>query len=75
MRDTMQGYYKKAGVDSKGTHNFRHTPAVLLLESGASLKYVSNQLGHKTIKTTADIYLDITEKNRKRRTLKVRLLH
>jgi integrase len=36
--------------------------AVLLLESGASLKYVSNRLGHKTIKTTADTYLDITEK-------------
>jgi integrase len=51
-----------AGVDYKGTHGFRHTHAVLLLESGASLKYVSNHLGHKTIKTTADTYLDITEK-------------
>ena len=51
-----------AGVKYKGTHVFRHTHAVLLLESGASLKYVSNRLGHKTIKTTADTYLDITEK-------------
>jgi integrase len=40
---------------------FRHTHAVLLLESGASLKYVSNRSGHKTIKTTEDTYLD-TEK-------------
>ncbi|WP_255256281.1 tyrosine-type recombinase/integrase [Bacillus cereus] len=75
IRETMQDYYKKVGVEYKGTHGFRHTHAVLLLKSGASLKYVSNQLEHRTIKTTADIYLDITEKNRKRRTSKVRPLH
>ena len=62
IRETMQDYCKKAGVEYKGTHGFRHTHAVLLLESGVSLKYVSNRLGHKTIKTTADTYLDITEK-------------
>ncbi|WP_253907710.1 tyrosine-type recombinase/integrase [Bacillus sp. WMMC1349] len=62
IREIMQDYCKKAGVDYKGTNGFRHTHAVLLLESGANLKYVSNRLGHKTIKTTADTYLDITEK-------------
>ncbi|WCL58326.1 tyrosine-type recombinase/integrase [Bacillus safensis] len=62
IRDTMHGYCKKTGVDYKGTHGFRHTHANLLLESGASLKYVSNRLGYKTIKTTADTYLNITEK-------------
>ncbi|TQR99096.1 tyrosine-type recombinase/integrase [Paenibacillus ottowii] len=45
-----------------GTHAFRHTHAVLLLESGATIKFVSKRLGHKTIKTTAVTYLDITEK-------------
>ncbi|MCR8995953.1 site-specific integrase [Brevibacillus laterosporus] len=62
IRETMQDYCKKAGVEYKGTHVFRHTHAVLLLESGLSLKYVSNRLGHKSIKTTADTYLNITEK-------------
>ncbi|MBU9722166.1 MULTISPECIES: tyrosine-type recombinase/integrase [Bacillaceae] len=62
IRETMQDYCKKAGVDYKGTHGFRHTHAVLALESGSNLIYVSNRLGHKTIKTTADTYLDITEK-------------
>ncbi|MEH6992948.1 site-specific integrase [Neobacillus drentensis] len=62
IRETIQDYCKKAGVEYKGTHVFRHTHDVLLLESGASLKYVSNRLGDKTIKTTADTYLDITEK-------------
>ncbi|KAF6560000.1 tyrosine-type recombinase/integrase [Paenibacillus sp. EKM202P] len=49
-------------MEYKGTHGFRHTHAVLLLESGATIKFVSKRLGHKTIKTTADTYLDITEK-------------
>ncbi|RST58987.1 recombinase XerC [Siminovitchia terrae] len=58
----MRDYCKKAGVEYKGTHGFRHTHAVLLLESGTSIKFVSKRLGHKTLKTTVDIYLDITEK-------------
>lgn len=62
VRESMQKYCKQAGVEYKGTHCFRHTHAVLLLESGASIKFVSKRLGHKTIKTTADTYLDITEK-------------
>ncbi|QNK89057.1 site-specific integrase [Sporosarcina sp. resist] len=62
VRDTIRDYCKKAGVDYKGTHGFRHTHAVLLLESGASIKFVADRLGHKTTKTTTDTYLDITEK-------------
>jgi integrase len=62
VRDSMRDYCKKAGVEYKGTHGFRHTHAVLLLESGATIKYVSKRLGHKSIKTTSDTYLDITEK-------------
>lgn len=62
VRDSIRDYCKKAGVDYKGTHGFRHTHAVLLLESGASIKFVADRLGHKTIKTTSDTYLDITEK-------------
>ncbi|UZJ80005.1 tyrosine-type recombinase/integrase [Fictibacillus sp. KU28468] len=60
--ESFQGFCNKANVSYKGTHVFRHTHAVLLLEAGASIKYVSQWLGHKTIKTTADIYLDVTEK-------------
>ena len=62
VRESIQEYCKKAGVEYKGTHGFRHTHAVFLLESSASIKFVSKRLGHKTIKTTADTYLDITEK-------------
>lgn len=62
VRDSMRGYCKQAGVGYKGTHGFRHTHAVLLLEAGASIKFVADRLGHKTTKTTTDTYLDITEK-------------
>lgn len=62
VRDSIKNYCYKAGVEYKGTHGFRHTHAVLLLESGASLFFVSKRLGHKSIKTTADTYLDITKK-------------
>jgi len=62
IRDSIKNYCNKAGIDYKGTHGFRHTHAVLLIEAGASIKYVSSRLGHKTIKTTADTYLDITDK-------------
>lgn len=62
VRDSIKEYCEKAGVEYKGTHGFRHTHAVLLLESGASLLFVSKRLGHKSIKTTADTYLDITQK-------------
>ena len=62
VREMFVKYCKKAGVPYKGTHVFRHTHAVLLLEAGANIKYVSKRLGHKSIKTTADVYLDITDK-------------
>lgn len=62
VRETIRDCCNKAGVEYKGTHGFRHTHAVLLLESGASLLYVSRRLGHESIKTTADDYSDITEK-------------
>lgn len=63
---TMRGYFtgvcERAGVPLLSPHALRHTHAVHLLESGASLKYVSERLGHKSIKTTADTYLHITKK-------------
>lgn len=33
IRNTMQEYCKKVGVDYKGTHCFKNTHAVLMLES------------------------------------------
>lgn len=62
VRDSFKDYCEKAGVEYKGTHVFRHTHAILLLEAGTSLFYVSKRLGHKTIKTTSDTYSSLTPK-------------
>lgn len=56
----MRGHCDNAGVQYKGTHIFRHTHVVLSLEAGADLLFLSRRLGHGTIKTTADSYLDVT---------------
>lgn len=37
-------------------HDIRHTYASLLLQAGAPIHYVKEQLGHSTIATTVDLY-------------------
>lgn len=49
------------GVDNFDFHSLRHTHATMLLEAGAQLKDVSRRLGHKSIETTADIYIRDTK--------------
>ena len=56
---TFQAAWKacdKAKIRRRRVHDTRHTFASLLLSNGESLKYVSTQLGHKTIRMTADVY-------------------
>ena len=37
-------------------HDLRHTYASLLIQAGASLAYVRDQLGHSSIQVTVDLY-------------------
>jgi integrase len=37
-------------------HSLRHTYAILMIQAGAPLTYVRDQLGHSSIKVTVDIY-------------------
>ncbi|WP_085523888.1 tyrosine-type recombinase/integrase [Tuberibacillus sp. Marseille-P3662] len=53
---------KRAGLQKLPIHSTRHTHAVLLLESKASMKYIQERLGHKSIEITADIYSHISDK-------------
>ena len=47
---------KQAGVTYRKPHALRHTYASLLIQNGESLAYVSDQLGHSSIKITVDTY-------------------
>jgi len=46
----------KSGLAQRNLHFLRHTFASLLLQQGESLKYVQDQMGHSSIKMTADTY-------------------
>jgi len=47
---------KAAGLRRVTFHALRHTFASLLIQSGASLAYVKEQMGHSSIQVTADVY-------------------
>jgi integrase len=47
---------EKAGVDRPRIHDLRHTHASWLIEQGASLEQVQDQLGHESILTTRKVY-------------------
>lgn len=62
VREQMKVLCERAKVPQLSPHAFRHTHAVLLLESGANIKVVSERLGHSTIDMTANVYLHVTKK-------------
>ncbi|MFC6038390.1 tyrosine-type recombinase/integrase [Paenisporosarcina macmurdoensis] len=57
----------KAALETNGhsllpIHSTRHTHAVMLLESGADMKYVQERLGHGSMQITSDIYAHVSKK-------------
>lgn len=46
----------KSGIRSITLHQFRHSHATLLLQSGIMINEVSRRLGHSKVSTTLDIY-------------------
>jgi integrase len=52
----------KMGIDPLPIHGLRHTHAVMLLESGADMKFIQQRLGHKSIQITSDVYSHISKR-------------
>jgi integrase len=46
----------KSGIRKIRLHDLRHTFGSLLIQGGASILYVKEQMGHSSIQVTADIY-------------------
>lgn len=62
VREYMKEVCKRVGLPQLSPHALRHSHAVHLLEAGANIKYVSERLGHASVKITADTYLHVTKK-------------
>jgi len=62
VREYFKEVCKRADLPVLSPHALRHTHAVHLLEAGANIKYVSERLGHASVKVTADTYLHVTKK-------------
>ena len=52
----FQAVLAKAGLRKIRLHDLRHSFGSLLIQSGASIVYVKEQMGHSTIQVTVDIY-------------------
>ncbi|MGG4444508.1 tyrosine-type recombinase/integrase [Brevibacillus fortis] len=62
VRDYFKEICKRADLPVLSPHALRHTHAVHMLEAGINIKYVSERLGHASVKVTADTYLHVTKK-------------
>jgi integrase len=62
----------KIGIPHVNTHALRHAFATRALESGISLKVVSEMLGHSSIQITADTYCHVSLAHMETEILKLR---
>lgn len=53
---------KRAGLPKIPIHSTRHTHVVLLMEAGASMKYIQERLGHGSEQITSDVYAHISKR-------------
>jgi integrase len=59
LRKAFAAAAREARIDGATPHTCRHTFASILIGRGASVEFVSDQLGHASTKTTWDIYVHL----------------
>ncbi|MEK5069573.1 site-specific integrase [Sporosarcina sp. FSL K6-1508] len=66
MRYRMKIIINQSGIKKRlSPHSLRHTHTSLLAEAGVGLPEIMARLGHKSDKTTTDIYLHVTKERRR----------
>ena len=65
-RATLKKRLTELGLPNYGFHLFRHTHTSLMLNAGANWKELQIRMGHKSIKTTMDTYLNWHRKRRQK---------
>lgn len=61
LKESLNKIYRKAGIEGATMHTLRHTYATRCFEAGVDIKAISDQLGHKEVKTTYDFYVHLFE--------------
>lgn len=61
LQESLYKIYKRAGIEGATMHTLRHTYATRCFEAGVDIKAVSEQLGHKDVKTTYNTYVHLLE--------------
>lgn len=62
-RATLKRRLQEVGLPDYGFHLFRHTHASMMSNAGMNWKELQVRMGHKSIKTTMDIYAELAPKN------------
>jgi len=62
-RATLKKRLVALGLPDYGFHLFRHTHASMMLNADMNWKELQHRMGHKSIKTTMDIYAELAPKN------------
>ena len=61
FQDSFKRLLKRNGIREVNVHGIRHTFATRAIESGMSMKTLSQILGHSSTAFTMDIYGHVTE--------------
>lgn len=61
LQESLYKIFARAGIEGATMHTLRHTYATRCFEAGVDIKAVSEQLGHKDVKTTYNIYVHLLE--------------
>lgn len=65
LTDLVSTYVRRSGINAGACHLFRHATATLMLDGGADIRHVQEQLGHVSIAST-QIYTHVSIKQLER---------